>query len=113
MNLNDILIPAVFCVTLIAIVKIVSDNKIRRRLIEKDLINENVKYLYPHFQEYMLPSSLKWGIVLTGIGVAFLIGLLMPRSVADEITAASIFILAGLGLLLYYFLARRMEGGRR
>ena len=108
MNLNDILVPAVFCFAIVAIIKIVSDNKIRRRLIEKDQVNENLKYLYSNLQEYSIPSSLKWGMVLIGIGVAFIIGLMMPGHLQDEVTAASIFILAGVGLLLYYFLANRM-----
>ncbi len=109
MNLHDVLIPSVFLFTLVAIVKIVSDNKIRRRLIEKDLVNENLQYLYAQQTEYRLPSSLKWGFVLVGIGLAFIIGLFMPKSINDEVTIACMFIFAGFGFLLYYFVTKNYE----
>ena len=106
MNLTEILVPGVFCFTLLALIKVISDNKIRRRLIEKDLVNENLQYLYAQQAGYKLPSSLKWGFVLVGIGLAFIIGLFMPSSINDEVTIASMFILAGLGFLLYYYVSK-------
>ena len=107
MNLHDILIPSVFLFALVAIIKIVSDNKVRRRLIEKELINENLKYLYAQQTNHRLPSSLKWGFVLVGIGLAFILGLIMPGQIQDEVTIASMFILAGLGFLLYYYVSKK------
>ena len=106
MNLHDILIPSVFLFALVAIVKIVSDNKIRRRLIEKELVNENLKYLYAQQADYRLPSSLKWGFVLVGIGLAFIIGLFMPTQLRTDVTVACMFLLAGLGFLLYYMVTK-------
>ncbi len=48
-------------------------------------------------------SSMKWGLVLVGIGLAFIIARFFPRGMQDEMTVAFMFILAGLGLIFYYY----------
>jgi len=94
--------------SLVSFVKILSDNKIRHKLIEKNLVDDNVKYLYSDRFEYGVPSALKWGMVLIGVGLAFLIGQLVPSHLEEKVTIASLFILAGLGLVLYYFIAKKI-----
>jgi hypothetical protein len=90
------------------IVKIILDHKTRRQLIEKGMLDENVKYLYADRPENRILPSLKWGMILIGVGVAIFIGQLVPRDLAEEITVGGMFIFAGLGLLLYYLIANRM-----
>lgn len=100
-----IIVPAIFF-SFVAIVKIVSDNAIRRRLIEKGMLDEKVKYLYARTEQ--APSSLKWGMVLIAVGVAILIGQIVPFEFQEEATLSGMFILAGLALILYYFIASKM-----
>ena len=50
-------------------------------------------------------SSFKWGLVLIGIGVAFFIGNLWDLH--EELVVGLMFILAGLGFFVYYFLATK------
>ncbi len=52
-------------------------------------------------------SSLKWGLVCLLVGLAMLIIELMPRTFDNRGEAAlgAMFLAAGLGLLLYYFIA--------
>jgi hypothetical protein len=88
-------ITGIVLVSVIVLIKLLSDNK-------------NVKFLYTDRFEYRVPSALKWGIVLIGIGLAFLIGQLVPSDVSGEVTIGSMFILAGLALLVYYVIAKSM-----
>lgn len=98
----------VFFFAIVTIIKVISDNRTRQKLIEKRLLEENIKYLYPDRLEHYVSSSLKWGMVLVGIGLAIFIGQMVPQRISDVITAAGIFIFAGLGLILYYVIATLM-----
>lgn len=103
-----VLIVGICFFSVLAFVKIISDNKVRSKLIDKGMVDENIKYLYTTRLEYHCPAAMKWGMVLIGIGLAFLIGIWAPSDLQGEVTAASIFVLAGLGLIVYYFIAKRM-----
>ena len=93
--------------SVVALVKILSDNKIRAKLIDQGKLDESIKYLYPPKMEAHVPSALKWGMVLIGVGLAFLAGQLVPPEFTGEVTVGSMFFFAGLGLVLYYFIARK------
>lgn len=101
------LIPASIFFAIVYIVKIISDNKIRKLAIEKGVVNEDMKYLYSDRYEGKVPASLKWGFVLIGIGLAVFIGQMVP-SATEEITVGGMFLFAGLGLVIYYFIANRI-----
>ncbi len=88
--------------------KIVADYLTRKRLIEKGLVDEKVKYLYRGSAEAQALSNLKWGIVLIGIGVAAVLSYWFPRDVSEEGTIGLMFIFAGIGFLAYYFMAPKM-----
>jgi len=107
-DVSAIFIVGIIFFSVVAFAKIFSDNKIRHELINKGMLDENVKYLYSSRLEYHVPSALKWGMVLIGVGLAFLIGQLVPRDITGEVTIGSMFVLAGSGLLLYYFIAKKM-----
>jgi hypothetical protein len=106
MNGMEILIPITMFIAFVAIVKIISDNRVKKMLIERGKVDENIKFLYqtPYWSTPL--SSLKWGFVLVGIGLAFLLGQLFPYSVSDEAVIGLMFLFAGVGFLLYYFMAK-------
>lgn len=106
--MESLLTVATVLVAFVALVKILSDNHIRRRLIDAGLVDEKVKFLYTDRFDARVPSALKWGIVCIAIGAAFLIGQLVPMAMEGEITAGLIFLFAGAGLLAYYLLVRNM-----
>ena len=105
-----IFVLGVIFASILLFTKMISDNRMRNKLIEKGMVNEDVKYLYGNRFEGSVPSSLKWGIVLTGIGLAFLIGRLVPEEIEAEITISAMFLLAGLGLIIYYLIGKNMKG---
>ncbi len=100
-----VIVPVIFF-TLLAIVKTVSDNSVRRKIIDKGIVDENVGFLFRREYADYLPNSLKWGMVLVALGVAILIGQLVPYAIQEEATISSMFILGGLALILYYVLTR-------
>lgn len=103
--MQDILIVAVIFYSIVAIIKIISDNRIRNKLIEKGLLDENTKYLYTR-SETNVPSTLKWGLVLVFLGGAVLVAKLFNY---QDFTVGFMFAFAGAGLILFYGIARKLE----
>ena len=97
-------------IAIAVIVKIALDHRTRQKLIEKGLVDENVKYLYRENGETRALGTLKWAMVLIGIGLAVIIGQLVPDHMMEEITAAGMFLLAGVGLVVYYLIASKVMG---
>lgn len=108
-----VLIVAIVFISVITFSKIIADSRTRNKLIEKDQLNENVQYLYANSMDYRVPSSLKWGFILIGVGAAFIIGQLVPAGISEEVTVGSIFLLAGIGLIVYYFVAGQIVKKRQ
>ena len=108
-DLMPVLVLGVIFWGIAAIVKQVSDNKIRHKLIDKGMVDKNLQNLFQKPEEYGIPSSLKWGTVLVAIGLAFFVGQLVPERSEEEITVACLFLFSGAALVLYYSLASKME----
>ena len=106
-----IILPAMFFAC-VAIVKIVSDARTRNRLIEKGLVEEGIKHLYPR-QASPAMSNLKWGLVILGIGVASMISFWFPDVISEEGTLGLICIFAGVAFLIYYAIASQREKEHR
>lgn len=102
---HDIFIVGIIFFTCLGIIKVLSDNRLRSKLIEKGEVDESIKALY---SSQNLISSLKWGFVLIGLGLALLLSQLLPEDVRDEVIAGSMFLLAGAGLLFFYFISNRI-----
>ena len=95
-------------VAIAVITKLALDHRTRQKLIEKGMVDENVKYLYRENGETRALSSLKWALILIGIGLAVVVGQVVPRRMMEEITVAGMFLFAGIGLLVYYGIASRI-----
>ena len=51
-------------------------------------------------------SSLKWGILLSMIGLGLFIGILLDEAgFKDELTGVMVLLFGGLGFIIYYFVA--------
>lgn len=108
--MGEILIPVSLFVCISYIIKVLSDNRVRNKLIEKGLIDENVQYLDLTRVQSQRLSALKWGLVLVGLGIALLAGQFFPPDIRNEMSVAGMLILAGIGFLSYYFIVRNMSG---
>jgi hypothetical protein len=86
------------------ITKAALNYSMKKKLIEKDLVNEDVKHLFSSSLNGNTSTSLKWGLVLILIGVVA-IGMKMVE-VSDEVAFGAMLIAAGVGLMLYYFISQ-------
>ena len=103
------LIPLLaFFIAVAFIVKIALEHRTRQKLIDKGMVDDKVKYLYRENGETRVLGTLKWALVLIGIGLAVIIGQLVPDRMMEEISGAGMFLLAGVGLLVYYAIASRI-----
>lgn len=100
----EFLIPIAFFYMVVLIVKYVIDNKTRRMLIEKGMVDEKVKYLFKNGTQPL--SSMKWGMVLVGIGLALLIGQIFRYDISEQATIGMMFLFAGIGFIIYYFMVK-------
>jgi hypothetical protein len=105
---TEIFVLLIIFGSITAVVKIISDNRIRRLLIEKGDLDENIKYLYSDKFAYAVPTSLKWGMVLVALGLAFLISQFLPVRHDEAMTIALLFIFGGAALVAYYFIGSKM-----
>lgn len=94
------------------VIKLLSENKTRRKLIEKGLVDENIKYLFPDKPKDYVSSSLKWGMVLIAMGLAVFVGQVAPSNLVEEVTIGAMFIFGGLALVLYYVIASKKPNRR-
>lgn len=106
-NPEVIIVPVIFFVFYM-IIKTLSDNRIKRILIEKGKLDENTKFLQAPAASDPL-NAVKWGMVLIGIGLAFLAWELLPRQITEVGLYGMISLFAGVGFLVYYFMAKNRD----
>jgi hypothetical protein len=92
-------------VTVVVILKLLLESRTRHKLIEKGMVDERTKYLYDDNPKVKILSSLKWALVLVGIGLGILLGQRAPHHLVEEYTVAGMCVFAGLGLVVYYVIA--------
>lgn len=96
-----IIVPAIF-IALVAMVKIISDARVKRMLIEKGKVDENVKFLNAQNKLFSPLNSVKWGLVLIGVGAALLLGQIFPYTFDDVGIMGLMCLFGGVGFLVYY-----------
>jgi len=88
------------------VIKLILDYGIRRKLIDKGAVDENIKYLFADREICGNLPSVKWGLLLVAVGSALLIGNFLPADrYYDQVTVALMFLFGGIALILYYFIA--------
>lgn len=107
-NLAPVIGMSVFFGAIVLLVKIISDNRLRQKLVDKGLVDENIKYLFAR-AEGSRSSSLKWGIFLVAIGTGLMLIRLAPRTFYDESAFGLLMILGGIALFVHYFIAKRLD----
>ncbi len=102
--MQDIIVPlGLFGLVVFMIVRL-SDNKFRRYLVDKGLSPEAAQEFFKKPVQDNVPSSLKWGLVLTAVGGAALLGLSMGDA-QEEYMIIFMLLGAGIALIVYYFIA--------
>ena len=112
-ELVPMVVVAIIFGTLVLIIKIVSDNRIRKNLIDSGQVDEKAKFLYLKGERKPTDplSSMKWGMVMVGIGLALLIGQVVNQFMylgdAEGVTFGLMFLFSGIAFLIYYNLKKK------
>jgi|ETNmetMinimDraft_35_1059890.scaffolds.fasta_scaffold22322_4 hypothetical protein len=96
-----IIVPAIFF-AFAYMVKVISDNSARKALINSQTSVEAIDKLFLQNRAPDLENALKWGLVIVGIGVAFIALQVMSFDADEPISYGLIFLFGGGGLLAYY-----------
>jgi hypothetical protein len=104
----DAVIPIGLFMVVAYVIKVIVEHSTRRKLIDKGMVDENVKYLDFDKPTNQTLSALKWGMVAIGIGIAIFIGQMVQYDLREEVTIGCMFIFGGLALVIYYPIANRM-----
>jgi len=107
--MHEAIIVAIIFGSAIYVIKVISDNRIRRRLIESGQLDEKIQYLYfqPGKTDPTFFTSVKWGLVLIALGIALLLAQYLPYRFSEEMTFGLMFLLAGIAFIIYYFMAKK------
>jgi hypothetical protein len=109
-DMTPVLVLAVIGYFVLELVKAVSENRIRTKLIEKGMVDEKIKLLFEPRLMNGSAQSLKWGLVMIAVGLAFMFAFAIhswvPAEIQGEITAGAVFSMAGLAMIIYYAIAQ-------
>jgi hypothetical protein len=108
-ELIPLIVIPVFFGTIAFVVRVLSDNRVKRELISMKADREIIDYLMLQAPQQNNESSLKWGIVSVALGAALALIHLMGLSGEDPMTFALLFIFGGGGLLCHYALRTGSE----
>jgi hypothetical protein len=112
-DMAPVLVLAVIGYFVLELVKAVSENRIRTKLIEKGMVDDKIKLLFGPRLLNDSTQSLKWGLVMIAVGLAFMFAFVIhswvPVGIRGEITAGAVFTMAGLAMIVYYAITRSQE----
>ena len=101
----EFLVPVAFFAMIVWIVRIISDNKIRKRALENGNLKESMKYLWEKTYANKPLQNIKWAIIFAGVGIVILIAHLFALAEAVAIGLAAIVI--AIALFVYYKMEKK------
>jgi len=99
------------------VIRLNLESKLRNKLIEKELNADLIKNLNISPLPMQGPSSLKWGIVSTALGLGLFLRILLNRYISMELrpefTIGLLLLLGGIALIVFYLIAKRLPQNRQ
>ena len=104
-----LLVPITAFICVVMAIKVIVEARLRSRLAENNASEDLVKSMLVADEQARRLSALKWGLVLTLVGLAF--GLISGLHLAsdDPGTWGLLIGAAGLGMLAYHGIANRVR----
>lgn len=97
--------PLIVFIGISILVKVIFDAIIRIKLINKSLVDENVKYLFAGYSQNRKVTDIKWGMVLLGIGASIMI--YEFSHISEEMLFGLMFLFAGIAFITYNLFAKK------
>lgn len=104
-----LLVPIALMVAVVMAIKIIVDSRLRRRLAETNASEDLIKSMLVADEQSRRLSALKWGLVLTLLGLSF--GLISALHLDSDNpgTWGLLIGAAGVGMLAYHGIANRFR----
>ena len=98
-----------FTVTIIAVTRLVTEARTRRRLIEMNATPELARTVTTaSATDLGVHASLQWGLVTGAVGLSLVIIQYLPFQPDEPIAYGVVLLFASAGLILYHFLGKRL-----
>lgn len=108
-ELIPIIIVPGFFILIAFISKLISDNRVRRELINSNADTTTIENLFLRARSENPDGSLKWGIVAVAIGISLILIETFNLSGDQAMTYGIVFIFGGAGLLGFYMI-KKLKG---
>ena len=102
-----LLVPITAFICIVMAIKVIVEARLRSRLAETNASEDLVKSMLVADEQSRRLSALKWGLVLTLIGLAFGLISAMHLDSQDPGTWGLLIGAAGVGMLVYHAIANR------
>ena len=103
-ELVPILILLGFFLMIGFVTRTLSDNRVRRELVQINADAETIENLFLRSRSENPEHSMKWGIVSVSIGLSLVLIELMRLSADQPMAYGLVFIFGGGGLLVFYLI---------
>lgn len=104
-----LLVPITAFICIVMAIKIIVETRLRARLAETNASEDLIKSMLVADEQSRRLSALKWGLVLTLIGLAFGLISAMKLDSQDPGTWGLLIAAAGVGMLAYHGIANRVR----
>jgi hypothetical protein len=102
-----LMIPIVSFICIVLSIKIIAETRLRRRLAETHASEDLVKAMLLADEQNRRMSALKWGLVLTLLGLAFGLIDLLNLDASDAASWGLLIGSAGLGMIGFHLIESR------
>ncbi len=106
----EVLIPMTIFTAFYFIIKVFTDYRLKRMLIDRGLVSEGKQMFADKPLSENPLTSFKWGLILVGIGAAILLRELFPFTITEQAMVALMFLFAGISFLIYYTRIKDVTG---
>ena len=104
-----LLVPITAFICIVMAIKIIVETRLRARLAETNASEDLIKSMLVADEQSRRLSALKWGLLLTLIGLAFGLISAMKLDSQDPGTWGLLIAAAGVGMLAYHGIANRVR----
>ena len=104
-----LLVPITAFICIVMAIKVIVEARLRSRMAETNASEDLVKSMLVADEQSRRLSALKWGLVLTLIGLAFGLISAMKLDSQDPGTWGLLIAAAGVGMLAYHGIANRVR----
>jgi hypothetical protein len=91
------------------LIKLFVDYRIKRKLIENNLVRKEVEFPNISSYEFDVLSWLKWGIVLIALGISIIIPSFFPFEISDEFKIGLMCSFTGIAFIISYLITKKQN----